>query len=307
MVDLCIIGGGPAGMTAALYGLRGGLSVNLIEQGMPGGQLLKTERIDNYPGFSDGVLGSDLALSMYDQVSKFDEFSLVNAEAKSFKKEGSTFIIEAGSKSIEAKALILATGGNPRNLNVPGEVEYAGRGVSYCAICDGFFFKDKTVAVIGGGNTALEDAIYLTSIAKEVYLIHRRNEFRGSQILVDELKDYANLHVMLEKVPVSISGDTKVNQLIIKDTNSLEETSLFIDGVFVAVGQIMNSGIVKNFVSVDDSGSVQVDEKMETSLPGLFACGDIVSKTLKQVSTAVGDGALAGQMAYEFIRKQSKA
>lgn len=306
MVDVCIIGGGPAGMTAALYALRGGLTVNLIEQGMPGGQLLKTEKIDNYPGFADGILGSDLALNMFNQISKFENFKLINAEVKSFTKENEIFILDAGSARVEAKALILATGGNPRNLNIPGELEFAGRGVSYCAICDGFFFKDKVVAVVGGGNTALEDAIYLSSIAKEVYLIHRRNEFRGSQILVDELKKYDNLHLLLEKSPVEIKGDTKVDEVILKDVNSGNLNSIYVNGIFIAVGQKMNSEIAGKLISIDDSGSIVVDEKMQTSLPGLFACGDIIEKGLKQVSTAVGDGALAGQMAYDYLKLSKK-
>lgn len=302
MLDVCIIGGGPAGMTAALYALRGGLTVNLVEQGMPGGQLLKTKKIDNYPGFTDGILGSDLAVNMFSQISKFENFKLINAEVKSFTKENEVFIVDAGSARVETKTLILATGGNPRNLNIPGELEFAGKGVSYCAICDGFFFKDKVVAVIGGGNTALEEAIYLSSIAKEVYLIHRRNEFRGSRILVDELEKYDNLHLLLEKVPVKIKGDSKVNEVVLKDVNSGDLNSIYVNGIFIAVGQKMNNEIAGKLISIDDSGSIVVDGKMQTSLPGLFACGDIIEKSLKQVSTAIGDGALAGQMAYDYLK-----
>lgn len=306
MVDVCIIGGGPAGMTAALYALRSGLTVNLIEQGMPGGQLLKTEKIDNYPGFDDGVLGSDLAMSMFNQISKFDNFKLVNSEGKSFRKEGNTFIIETGSDKIEAKSLIIATGGNPRLLNIPGEKEFAGKGVSYCAICDGFFFKDKVVAVIGGGNTALEDAIYLSSIAKEVYIIHRRNDFRGSPLLVEELKKASNIKLTLEKVPTSINGNSVVESITLEDVNSKEEETISINGVFVAIGQEMNSSIVNDKTPLSASNSIIVDKKNQSSIPGLFACGDIIEKNLKQVSTAVGDGAIAGLAAYEYIKLEHK-
>lgn len=306
MVDVCIIGGGPAGMTAALYALRSGLSVSLIEQGMPGGQLLKTEKIDNYPGFDDGVLGSDLAMSMFNQISKFDEFKLVNAEGKSFSKENDTFKIETSSDEIIAKSLIIATGGNPRTLNIPGEKEFAGKGVSYCAICDGFFFKNKVVAVIGGGNTAIEDAIYLSSVAKEVYVVHRRSEFRGSHILVEELKNAPNVHLVLEKVPTAIKGDGLVNELVVSDVNTNKEEIISLNGVFVAIGQEMNSSIVNGYTSLSDTNSIIVDKKTQTSVPGLFACGDIIDKDLKQVSTAVGDGAIAGISAYEYIKLNHK-
>lgn len=305
MVDICIVGGGPAGMTAALYALRGGLTVNLVEQGMPGGQLLKTDKIDNYPGFPDGILGSNLAVNMFNQISKFENFKLINASAKGFAKENETFIVDIGSSRFEAKVLILATGGNPKNLNIPGELEFTGKGVSYCAICDGFFFKDKVIAVVGGGNTALEDAIYLSSIAKEVYLIHRRNKFRGNQILVDKLYKHNNIHLLLEKVPVEIKGNSKVDKVVLKDINSGNLNSIYINGIFIAIGQKMNSHIARKLISINDSGSIIVNEKMQTSLSGLFACGDITEKGLKQISTAVGDGALAGQMAHDYLKLSS--
>lgn len=301
MIDVCVIGGGPAGMTAALYALRSGLTVAMVEEGAPGGQLLKTEKIDNYPGFADGVLGMDLATNMFLQVSAFPDFSLIGETAKKIHKLNGFFQVELSTGNVKAKAIVLATGGYPRTLNVPGEREYQGKGVSYCAICDGFFFKGKTVAVVGGGNTALEDAIYLSSIAKEVYLVHRRREFRGSQILVNRLKDYENLHLILEVVPTEIRGNSKVSELLLQNLSDFQQTSLFVDGVFVAIGQVMNSGFVKDILAVNEAGQVMVDEKMETIIPGLFACGDVIAKNLRQVSTAVGDGAIAGQMAYEYI------
>ncbi len=303
MLDVTIIGAGPAGMTAALYALRSGLNVCIMEQGAPGGQLLKTEKIDNYPGFADGVLGMELATNMFMQISSFANFSLINETAKKITRKPHGFTIDISTGTVETKSVIVATGGYPRTLDIPGESEYSGKGVSYCAICDGFFFKDKIVSVIGGGNTALEDAVYLASIAKEVYLIHRRNTFRGSKILVDKLKEHANVHLVLEKVPVEIKGETKVSEIILKDTKTEEITSLFVNGVFLAIGQIMNVDFVKDILATDDSGHIVVDEKMESVIPGLFACGDIISKDLRQVSTAVGDGAIAGQMAYEYLSR----
>lgn len=303
MLDVTIIGAGPAGMTAALYALRSGLNVGVMEQGAPGGQLLKTEKIDNYPGFADGVMGMELATNMFMQISSFPNFTLISETAKKITKKTHGFIIDISTGTVETRTVIVATGGYPRTLDIPGEVEYSGKGVSYCAICDGFFFKDKVVSVIGGGNTALEDAIYLASIAKEVYLIHRRNTFRGSKILVDILNEHDNVHLVLEKVPIEIKGDSKVSEIVIKDTITEEVTSLFVNGVFMAIGQIMNSDFVKDILAIDDSGHIIVDEKMESVIPGLFACGDIISKDLRQVSTAVGDGAIAGQMAYEYLSR----
>ncbi len=303
MLDLTIIGAGPAGMTAALYALRSGLNVGIIEQGAPGGQLLKTEKIDNYPGFADGVLGMDLATNMFIQISAFENFQLINDTAKKITRTSNGFTVDISTEKVETKAVIIATGGYPRTLDIPGEKEYSGKGVSYCAICDGFFFKGKIVAVIGGGNTALEDAIYLSSMAKEVYLIHRRNTFRGSKILVDKLKSLSNVHLVLEKIPVEIKGDNKVSEIVVKDVKKNVISNLYVNGVFLAIGQIMNSDFVKETLATDDTGHIVVDEKMKSVIPGLFACGDVITKDLRQVSTAVGDGAIAGQMAYEYLSK----
>ena len=301
MIDVCIIGAGPAGMTAALYALRGGLQVAVIEQGVPGGQLLKTEMIENYPGFSGGVSAFELANNMYAQISVLPGFTQVTDTARKVRKTVEGFSVEISTGTVEARSVIIATGGTPRLLEIPGEKEYSGKGVSYCAICDGFFFKDKRVAVIGGGNTALEDALYLSKIAKEVYLVHRRDSFRGSKILADKLMEHENLHLVLDSVPVEIKGEVKVRELVVKNTATGSVSSIDLDGVFVAIGQNMNSDFVREIVAIDDSNHIIVDEKLETVIPGLFACGDVIAKTLRQVSTAVGDGAVAGQMAYEYV------
>ena len=303
MLDLTIIGAGPAGMTAALYALRSGLNVAILEQGVPGGQLLKTEKIENYPGFADGVLGMDLANNMFMQISTFENFKLINDAAKKITRTANGFAVQISTGTVDSKAVIVASGGYPKTLDIPGEKEFSGKGVSYCAICDGFFFRNKIVAVIGGGNTALEDTIYLASIVKEVYIIHRRNSFRGNQILVDRLKNYDNIHIILEKAPVEIKGSNKVSEILVKDLKTNTISSIFVDGVFLAIGQIMNSDFVKDSLATDDLGHIVVDEKMESVIPGLFACGDIITKDLRQVSTAVGDGAIAGQMAYEYINR----
>lgn len=303
MLDLTIIGAGPAGMTAALYALRSGLNVAILEQGVPGGQLLKTEKIENYPGFADGVLGMDLANNMFMQISTFENFKLINDVAKKITRTANGFAVQISTGTVDSKAVIVASGGYPKTLDIPGEKEFSGKGVSYCAICDGFFFRNKIVAVIGGGNTALEDTIYLASIVKEVYIIHRRNSFRGNQILVDRLKNYDNIHIILEKAPVEIKGSNKVSEILVKDLKTNTISSIFVECVFLAIGQIMNSDFVKDSLATDDLGHIVVDEKMESVIPGLFACGDIITKDLRQVSTAVGDGAIAGQMAYEYINR----
>ena len=305
MRDLIIIGGGPAGLTAALYALRSGNKVTLIEEGAPGGQLLKTEKIDNYPGFADGVLGMELATNMFQQINNYNNLTLETQTVVSIKKETDKISVITGSgNNIEGQALILAMGGNPRLLEVPGEVEYTGKGVSYCAICDGFFFNDKVTTVVGGGDTAIEDALYLAKIAKEVHLIHRRDTFRASKILTEQLKNHKNIKLHLNFTPTAIIGDNKVEKIEIASTTGSENKTIETNGVFVAIGQKMNTDFLNSQIPLNKYGRIIVNHKMATEVEGIFACGDIVAKSLYQVSTAVGDGAVAGQEAVYYIENK---
>ena len=305
MNDLIIIGGGPAGLTAALYALRSGNKVTLIEQGAPGGHLLKTEKIDNYPGFANGILGIELATNMFQQINNYNNLTLETQTVVSIKKEAHKLLVTTGSgNTIEGQALILAMGGNPRLLEVPGEIEYIGKGVSYCAICDGFFFKDKVTTVVGGGDTAVEDALYLAKIAKEVHLVHRRDTFRASKILTEQLKNHENIHLHLNCTPKAILGDKKVEKIEIECTVGKANKTVETNGIFVAIGQKMNTDFLDNQIALNKDGRIIVDHKMATDVDGIFACGDIVAKSLYQVSTAVGDGAVAGQEAVYYIENK---
>ena len=302
MRDLIIVGAGPAGLTAALYALRSGNKVTLIEQGAPGGQLLKTEKIDNYPGFANGILGMELATNMFQQISSYSNLELETQTVVSIKKETDKVVVTTGNgNAIESHALVLAMGGNPRLLDIPGEVEYTGKGVSYCAICDGFFFKDKITTVIGGGDTAVENALYLAKISKEVHLIHRRDTFRAFKILTEQLKNHNNIQLHLNYTPKAILGGTKVEKIEIESTSGESNKTIETNGVFVAIGQKMNTDFLNNQIPLNKDSRIIVNHKMATEIQGIFACGDIIAKSLYQVSTAVGDGAVAGQEAVYYI------
>lgn len=297
MTDVIILGGGPSGLTAALYSLRSGLNVTLIEKGAPGGQLLNTEAIENYPGFPEGIKGMELATNFFTQISSFPNLNYVTGEVTSLTEISGGFRVTTTGETYEGKTVIISSGGSPRYLEVPGEAEYTGKGVSYCAICDGFFFRDKIVAVVGGGNTAVEDALYLSGIAKEVYLIHRRDTFRASPLLTSKLKEKENIHLKLSDTPTAVLGEDRVTGVV------LQNETLAISGIFIAIGQEMNTGFLGNLIELDENDAIRVNEHMQTSIPGIFACGDVISKPLRQVSTAVGDGAIAGQEVYHFLER----
>ena len=307
MCDLIIAGAGPAGLTAALYALRSGANVTLIEQGSPGGQLLKTKKIYNYPGFANGILGMELATNMFQQISSYNNLKLEIQTVISIKKEINKIIITTSNgNSIEGHTLILAMGGNPKLLNILGEIEYTGKGVSYCAICDGFFFKDKITTVIGGGDTAIEDALYLAKISKKVHLIHRRDTFKASKILTEQLKNHNNIQLHLNYIPKAILGDTKVKEIEVESTLEKSNKTIKTNGIFIAIGQKINTDILNNQIPLSRDGRIIVKHNMATKIQGIFACGDIIAKSLYQISTAIGDGAIAGQEAFYLYRKQMK-
>ncbi len=289
--DLIIIGGGPAGLTAGIYALRGGLSALIVEREAPGGQILKTQNIENYPGV-ESVAGYELATTMLKQTEslgcqfKYDEVKSVQLNDKIKRLEFSS-----GDK-LETKNMIIATGACPKMLNVTGEKEFTGRGVSYCATCDGNFYKGKTVVVVGGGNTAVYDAIFLSNIAAKVYLVHRRCALRAEKILVDSLKSRENVVFLLDSVIERIIGDDKVNSLTIKNVLNNETRALSTDGIFIAIGQSPQSEL---FVSVnkDEYGYIITDSEMKTNSDGVYAIGDVRAKSLRQIVTACADGAIA--------------
>lgn len=289
--DLIIIGGGPAGLTAGIYALRGGLSALIVEREAPGGQILKTQNIENYPGV-ESVAGYELATTMLKQTEslgcqfKYDEVKSVQLNDKIKRLEFSS-----GDK-LETKNMIIATGARPKTLNVTGEKEFTGRGVSYCATCDGNFYKGKTVVVVGGGNTAVYDAIFLSNIAAKVYLVHRRCALRAEKILVDSLKSRENVVFLLDSVIERIIGDDKVNSLTIKNVLNNETRALSTDGIFIAIGQSPQSEL---FVSVnkDEYGYIITDSEMKTNSDGVYAIGDVRAKSLRQIVTACADGAIA--------------
>lgn len=292
--DVIIVGGGPAGLCAAMYAARGMLNGVLIERGLPGGELLNTELIEDYPGFAS-VLGSDLAEKMADHAKKFGA-TIVMDTVDSIKRdgEGEYEVKTQLGATYRAPTVILTAGGTPNKLGVPGEIEYAGRGVSYCAVCDGAFFKGETIAVVGGGDAAVEEAVYLTRYAEKVYVIHRRDEFRASKILQARLFENPKIEVVWNKVVEEIGGEAKgATSLALKDTVTGEKPTLDVTGVFIFIGFTPNSGLIKEHFEHDPSGYVITDSNMMTSIPGLFAAGDLRVQLTRQITTAVGDATTA--------------
>lgn len=299
MIDVAIIGGGPAALGAALYVARSGKSCTIFEKKFVGGQASTTYEIDNYLGFADAPSGSALTEKMTEHVSKFDVKFRYNA-VKELVLDGDVKKVITAKKEFEAKSIILAMGASPALLNVPGEAEFTGKGVSYCATCDGMFFKDKVVCVVGGGNTAVEDALYLSPIAKKVYIIHRRNEFRASPLLTEHLKQMENVEPVMESRVTRIKGTDTVDSITVLN-NSGEESCIETDALFVAVGTTPANELISGKVKCDDKGFVITDEDMKTSVAGVFAAGDIRKKSLRQVITAVADGAIAGEEAAKYV------
>lgn len=302
--EIAVIGGGPAGLTAAVYAARAGHSVAVLEGAACGGQMLLAHEIENYPGFQK-IAGYALADQMMEQASALG-VSFVYASADAVCKEDEHFVIRCGVKNYTSMAVIVSSGAKHRTLDVPGEAEYIGRGVSYCAVCDGRFFAGKDVAVIGGGNTALGDAIYLSNICNSVTLIHRRDSFRADRILVQRAAAIPNIKNVMSARVAKIEGDQRVHSLeliSVADTSMSQPMVLQTEGVFVAVGNIPDLSMLAEMddVPLDDGGYVVTDERCRLKIPGLFAAGDVRSKGLRQIATAVADGAIAGTEAAEYL------
>lgn len=298
--DIIIIGGGPGGYAAALYCARAGLSTLVLEKMSPGGQMGTTEQVDNYPGFADGVGGFELSLQMKQGAERFGvktEF----AEATRVDLTGKEKKISTSKGELTGRAVILATGASPRKLGVPGEDAFAGRGVSYCATCDGMFFKDKSVVVVGGGNTAAADMLVLAKLCKKVTLIHRRDSLSASKAYASPLSRLTNAEIIWNTEVSEIRGQDKVTGLKLRDVKNGTEREIPCDGVFVAVGQIPNTSLFSEQINLDERGYVKADETTRTNLPGVYAVGDLRQKPLRQIVTAVADGAVAAVFAEEYL------
>ena len=289
MFDVIIVGAGPAGLTSGIYAARAGYKTLILEAGVPGGQAGTTETIENYPGFPQGVSGSELMIKFYEQAVNFG----VQVEYKhvsSLELEGKVKKVITDDEVYEAKAVIIASGARPRLLGVPGEDKFRGKGVSYCATCDGFFFKDQDVAVVGGGDTAIEEAMYLAKICRQVTVIHRRDRLRATRILQERAFKNEKIQFVWDSVVEEILGKEKAEELVLRNVITQEQKILKVNGVFIFVGYIPNTDFLPESLQKDEQGYVLTDEELKTNLPGVFAVGDVRQKRLRQVATAVGDG-----------------
>ena len=299
--EAVIIGGGPAGLTAGIYLMRARIKAILLEKQILGGAPMNSEHIENYPGFPDGISGAELMRRMAEQARKLDlpimEFSGV--ERIDFRED--LFTVRTDKESVRSLGVILAMGTEPSKLGIPGEDLFVGRGISYCATCDGMFFKGLEVAVIGGGDSALTEALTLANIAARVYIIHRRDEFRAQRILLDRAAKNSRIQFLLNKVPAEIKGRDQVESIMLKDTVTKEGSELPVSGVFFYVGSRPDTAFVRHLVETDPSGFILTDEHMATRAKGMFAAGDVRRKSLRQISTAVGDGALAAVNLEKYV------
>jgi thioredoxin reductase (NADPH) len=298
--DLIIIGGGPAGLTAAIYAKRSKLSVLLVEKMILGGMASTTYYIENYPGFPEGISGMELSQRLQNQIKRMEvEVSWGNAISIENNKNNKEVTID--SKTYKAKAVIIATGTESAKLGVPGEGEFRGRGVSYCATCDGAFYKDKNIMVIGGGNSAIEEALFLTRYGKKVSIVHRRDKLRAEKILADRAKANPKIYFFWNSTVNEIRGKQKIEEVVLNDLQAKKKIKVQVDGIFVYVGSKPNSDIVKGIIKLDKNGYIITNDEMKTSVDGIFAAGDIRVKTLRQIVTAAADGAIAAEAARKYI------
>ncbi len=298
--EVIVLGGGPAGLTAGLYLARDRLKSLLIEKAGFGGQIMNAEWVENFPGFPEGINGFDLAQAMLKQAERFGLETLL-AQVEALKLEGREKLVTTSAGKFRAKAVILATGSERKKLGVPGEEEFAGRGVSYCATCDGAFFRDKPVAVIGGGNAALNEAIHLTKFASKVFVIHRRDELRATRIFQERAYKEPKIKFLWKSVVQAIEGKDFVERLKLKEVGSGNLSSLEVSGVFISVGLKPNTDYLKGIIPLDEGGEIRVNEKMETEIPGVFAAGDVRSNSIRQAVAAAGDGAVAAFYARRYL------
>lgn len=304
MYDVIIIGSGPAGMTAGIYAVRREMKTLIIGKEL-GGQLIWANEIENYPGF-ESIKSFELIDRIKSQASNFGvEFK--NDEVKKITKlPDGKFLLHAGREEFQAKTVIITMGLSPRRLAVPGEVELNGRGVSYCANCDGPFYKGKKVAIIGGGNSALDAAEFMSKIASKVYLVHRRSEFKAFDVLVKEVKNRPNIEILFDMETVRIDGDDKVEKLVLKNLNTQSESEISVDGVFVEIGRIASTDLVADLVERDKASQIIVERNMSTKTEGLFAAGDVVACEFKQIPIAMGQATIAALSSYQYIQMKNE-
>lgn len=298
-VPLVIIGAGAGGMTAAMYAARAGLHTVVLDRGVPGGQMLNTTEVENYPGL-ESILGSELGLAMARQARKFGP-EFVTANVTALERVGDRFRVVTSKVHYLATAIIYATGAQPRLLGIPGEQELRGRGVSYCAVCDGAFFKGERVAVVGGGDAAATEALHLRHLAQRVFVIHRRDRLRARAILANRLLADDKMELVWDTIVTGIVGQEKVEKLRLQNVKSREEGELEVAAVFVAIGLIPNTDLVKDLVELDEAGFIKTNRVMETSVPGLYAVGDVANTPLRQIITSCADGAIAAYYAHDYI------
>lgn len=298
--DVVIIGAGPGGMTAALYASRANLSVAMIDRGIYGGQMNNTAAIENYPGFKS-IMGPDLAQNMYDSSINFGA-EYVYGTVSTVEDHGDYKLVKTDEDEIQAKVVIIATGSEYKKLGIPGEHEYGGKGVSYCAVCDGAFFKNKEVVVVGGGDSAIEEASYLAGIVDHVTVIHRRDQLRAQKVIQD--RAFANDKIDFvwnSNVTEVLGDDNKVTGVKVVNNQTNEESVLETSGVFIYVGLLPMTDAFKDLDITDEDGWIQTNDQMETSIPGIYAIGDVRQKDLRQIATAVGEGGIAGQQAFKYV------
>jgi len=299
--DVIILGAGPAGLAAALYAGRARLQTLVLERGLPGGQILRTEHIENYPGFPDGVTPFDLMDRFRRQAEKFGA-KIETEEVKALRREKPYWVLTGDSSEYRAKAVIIATGGSYRRLGLPQEGRLTGRGVSYCATCDGAFFRDKPIAVVGGGDNALTEALFLTRFVSKLHLIHRRNEFRAIRILQERVLANPKIEVLRDTVVEAIQGQDILGSLTLRHVKTDAVSELKVEGLFISIGIIPASDLVKDLVTLNEWGEIKVNQKMATSAPGLFAAGDVCDACPKQVATSSGTGVAAALAVDEYLQ-----
>lgn len=299
MQDILIVGAGTAGLTAAIYAARAGKTVTVLENEAVGGQIATSPQVENYPGF-ESISGAEFSDRLFTQATALG-VSVELEKAQAVRVQDGVFTLETGSESYSARALILATGVKHRRLGLAEEASYLGRGLSYCAVCDGAFFKNRTVAVVGGGNAALQSAIYLADVAEKVYLIHRRTQYRAEEAVIRAMEAKPNIELVLNKTVAALSGEPLLQSLTLRDTQTGETSELPVNGVFVSIGKVPANDFCRDIVTLDDAGFIVADESCKTNVPGLFAAGDCRTKTVRQLTTAASDGSIAALAACDYL------